>query len=725
MVERTDLVARLESCGDASVLSISAPAGYGKSTAIAQLAAAQTRPCVWLDLEDLDNDPVYFLRRFLGALSEVEPIHGPMGEFLRGRSPMLTTVMVPHLRRELARRDVATLVVLDDLHLVRAPATIECVQAIVANVDPGSQVVVSSRGAPDLAFGRMRLDRDVVEFGPEDLKMTLAEAGELLRAVDAEVTEEQVRQILTRSEGWPAGLGLAALTLTTRGGRDRAVESFAGDHRFVAEYVREELLRELPDELAEFSLHSSVLTRMSGPRCDAVLQRGGSGALLDDLARSRNLFVVPLDDTRTWYRFHHLFRDVLLAELTRTSPELAAQLQARASIVCAEEGDVDGAIRHALAADDVDRAASLVLAHVLAFASRGLNATVGLWLELFSDIHIKSSACLALAKAWYLVGAADADVLVIEHWIAVAESQQESGPLADGSPSVEVAGALLRALTGLGGVNQVRADADRVRSVCDRSSPWWGTATFLAGVARSLAGDTGDGRRLLNEALASQAVVAPVRATCLAQLAVIEASEGNWSAVTLLSRRALDVVEANDLHEYGPIALVYAIEGLAAAKRNEAAVALGCVRHGHRLIRSLTHTAPRTHLLVHMTLAAAQLRLGDPVAAEVLITEAERRRAEEPDATLLLAWLDELHRRCVAASRVVGAREQLGPSSLSMAELRVLEYLPTHYSYAEIAAQLYVSRNTVKTQAISIFRKLGVSSRTDAVARAADNGLLV
>ena len=328
-------------------------------------------------------------------------------------------------------------------------------------------------------------------------------ASALLRGAKLEVTPSEASLLVELTEGWPAGLYLSTLALRQRSPHDAL--SFGGDDRLLAEYFLEEVLRTVPDEQAAFLMHCSVLDRLSGAVCDAVLQREGSAVLLDELERS-NLFVIALDRTRTSYRFHHLFRDLLRAELRRREPELETTLHRRASEWCEQHGDYDGAVAHARAAGDVDRVEALIWSVLPIYVSTNGTPTVLRWLESFDVHETAARAPLALAAAW--AAFTSENTADVERWATILDRHRRDGILPDGTP-VLAAIALLQAMVAKHGLHQVREDAAVAYELHPQGSVWRPLACLLGGTAARLLGDVEAARSMLDGRQESRTAPAP------------------------------------------------------------------------------------------------------------------------------------------------------------------------------------------------------------------------
>ena len=380
-----------------------------------------------------------------------------MFEALSGPGGSTWSTRLPRLGQALSGLGRPLVLVLDDLHAVASPACLDVLAALMDYVPAGSQIAVASREAPPLPVGRWRAQARVQEFGVADLRLDEREAGLLLEAAGVELDESALSDLTERTEGWPAGLYLAALSFRAGARNVAGAEGFAGEDRYVAEYFRVELLSRLPAAEAEFLMRTSVLDRMSGPLCDAVLQTTRSADTLETLART-NGFVVPLDRRGEWYRYHHLFGELLRDELERSRPDLVRALNRRAMEWCIANELPEAAVVYGHRAGELDTVAGLVDALALPLYSDGRMATVEEWLAWFGDDELVRYPALAVFGAWFraLTGRpADA-----ERWLALADGATSAIPLSDGSTTIEPRVAALRAHMMPDGVERALADAD-------------------------------------------------------------------------------------------------------------------------------------------------------------------------------------------------------------------------------------------------------------------------
>ncbi len=397
LVERVGLLHRLVG-SEASVVVVSAPAGYGKSVLLAQYAAVVDRPFAWLSLDATDADPVVLALELATAIDRVAPVDARVFASLGSPAPAIERMVLPGLVNSLHAAGNVALAV-DDLHLVDSPGSVAIFSFLCEHIPPGTQLLVATRDTSALPLGTLRVSGRLLELGWRDLMLSRTEVEGLMRATGAPLEGHDLDSLLERTEGWPAAVYLAALALRDTGEGLGSGVGVAGDDRDLVDYLSGELLNRLPPERLSFLLQTSVLDRISAPLCDAVLGRQDSAREIAALEHS-NLFVQPLDRRREWYRYHHLFRDVLRAELVRWDARSVPSLHRRASRWHEREGTPEEAVQHALAAREMHRAAELVVDSGRGLVIVGRLATVRRWLEAFSEADFADSAPLALTAAW-------------------------------------------------------------------------------------------------------------------------------------------------------------------------------------------------------------------------------------------------------------------------------------------------------------------------------------
>jgi LuxR family transcriptional regulator, maltose regulon positive regulatory protein len=716
IVARTGLVDRLLASDGVPVVGVVAPVGYGKTTLLAQWAQRTGRRVGWVSVDQRDNDPAVLLTYIAVALDRVEPLD-PM--VVRGLAAPGASILgaVARLAAAMAAITQPVALVLDHLELLENQACLDVVAELAAQLPAGAQLLVASRTAPPLPVALLRAQGRVLELGVEDLAMDDQEARALLEGAGVGLDDAAVNELLARTEGWPVGLYLAALAHKAGGPRAHAWAGFTGDDRFMADYLRSEVLGKLPPELLSFLTRTAVLDRMSGPLCDAVLETTGSSAVLAGLEGS-NLLLVPLDRQRRWYRYHHLFQELLTAELGRREPGLVPGLHARAASWCEANGLPETAIDHAQAAGDPDRVARLVWELAMPAYGAGRVDTTRRWLGWFEDQGLLGRyRSVAVLGAWLqaLVG----EPVAAERWADVAEQGPVAGTLPDGSTTQSYL-SLLRALLCRHGVDRMRADTQAALAELSPGSQWRPTAQLLEGIGSLLAGETDRADLLLTQAVevATGAGALPVAAIALAERSLVAMGQQDWIKATILAEQASGVVRAGELDGYVASALVYAVAARVAVHQGEVPQAQEQLAGATRLRPLLTYALPYFAVQTLLELGRVCLAVEDAAGARVVLRQAHDVLRRRPDLGILPTQVDELRSKLdTSRGRAVGV------SSLTTAELRVLPLLATHLSFREIGERLHLSPHTIKTQAMSVYRKLGVSSRSQAVQRAQQLGL--
>ena len=712
LVERTGLVGRLSRARSGRVVSVVAPPGYGKTTILAQWAARDRRPFAWVSLDHRDNDPVLFLTYVAEALN-AEPA---VLKGLAGPGDSLWAHGLPRLVSGLSARTEPLVLVLDDVHELENNDCLDALDTLILNMPPGSQLVLSGRADARLGLAKLRADGELLELGPAALALNDAEAHALLTAAGLDLTEDQAEVLNERAEGWAAGLYLAALAL---GGGSSSVASFGGDDRFVTDYLRAEELEHAEPVQLDFMLRTSVLEHLSAPLCDAILERHDSADVLEQLERD-NLFVVALDHQRSWFRYHHLFREMLQAELSRRQPELVAALNRRAAAWCTANGRPEVAIEYAAAAGDTDELARLVGAHAFPYYRSGRVTTVERWLALFDDPELlERYPSVAVFGVW--IHALRGRPEPSERWALALEGARSEDPMPDGSP-LEAWAAAVRALLCRDGVEQMQADAELALSQLPVTSPWHAVAMVMRGMAVRLSGDSERAQSLLADAAEAAAAGGSI-----------------WGGVVARSERSLLALERGDLAEaeaelelaaafvddapsteYVVTAMLLAARARLAVAKGQGARARSTLVQAQRTRPMMTYALSWFAVHARLELAKAHLAVSDTRGAWTLSREADDILRRRPALGTLVFEAQELR------GKVAGVTDQASgwASTLTAAELRLLPLLTTHLSFREIAERLFVSRNTVKTQAISVYRKLDASSRSEAIERAIALGLV-
>ena len=696
------------------MITVVAPPGYGKTTLLAQWAERLGRRVAWVSCERADNDPVALWTAVITALGRIAPV-SPAASHLLATSGGAVDV-VPSLVSTLGTISEPVVLVLDQVEAVTSKECRTSIAEFALRVPKGWRLALASRDHIPIPEARLRVHGQLVEIGVDDLAMTRAEALELLSGAGLELSDSMTDELVLQTEGWPAGLYIAALALST--GNPAVGLTFTGDDRLMGDYLRSELLTRVSRSQASFLLRTSILDRMCGPLCDAVVGRAGSARLLEQL-QSRNLLVIPLDRRGDWYRYHHLLRELLQAELQKGDPGLVTELHSRAAAWYEANGLPEVAVEHAQAAGDAERVSRLVLDLMQPVWASGRVDTVRRWMEWLGD-RPSVDHFAAIAAHGALIFALLGRPSEAERWAAIAERLPATGTLPDSST---VAGTLayLRANLCRSGIGATRRDAQEAWDGLSPTSPYRATLVFEEGIADLLEGNPERADAVFAHAydLATDFGALPLAALVLAERFLIAADvQDNWPAADPLSQRAVEIVDAGHYNGYWTSALVFAAAARAAAHRGQMHVARGYVKRAARLRPLLTYALPVVSVQALLELTRAYLAVVDPAGASAALEQAQSILQQRPDLGTLPAAADRLQARL---RQIAGAA--LGASALTAAELRLVPLLPTHLSFPEIGDRLFVSRHTVKTQANSLYRKLGVSSRTEAVNRIEELGL--
>ena len=687
---------------------VAGPAGFGKSTLLAawREAEAPRRPVAWVTLDESDADDVVLWSHVIEALCRACPaLDQPSLSALAMTAPV-REVVLPRLVNALSEVGDVVLV-LDDFHRL---ADAEGVAWFAAHLPPRVQLVLATRTDPWLPLGVLRGHGQLLELRADDLRFTDDEAAEFLNGrLGLGLSRADVDLLVARTEGWPAGIYLAALSLSGTDDRHGFVAAFDGTSAHVVDFLATEVLAAHPPELQAFMLRTSVLERLCAPLCDAVLGEQGSEAALESLARS-NLFLLPLDDRRRWYRFHHLFAQLLRGELERREPALVPELHRRAFAWHSASGTTDEAIRHAVAAGAYPAAGALIAEAWVHYANAGRTASVLDWLARLPAAVVDADSRLLLVAAWVSALRGREDAMRAAAAKVRALGGLDDGPLPDGFASLESSLSVLSATFGWGDVSAILAHGTRSAELEGPLSPWRPVITWALGWAHLCSGDLEAADRWLEEttriappadqwivgvaAVADRSLIAGRRGRREDQLRLAE------EAVALAGERGLlDAIEDGEVHT---------AHGAALAAVGRTADALVALERGVFLRRLWGQPLDLADGLIELA--------GGLVAAG----ERDRAAAAFAEAEVVLAGCRDpgaLPVRLAATRRAAGL--EAGAASLSERELAVLRLLASGRTERQIGEELFVSFNTVHTHVKSVYRKLGVSSRADAVARAA------
>ena len=718
-IDRTSLIEGLASVDPRPIVSVVAPPGYGKTTLLSQWAESSGVPFPWVSVDERDNEPKGLLRYIAEALDAVEPIPERVFDSLASPRSSVPGTVVPRLASAFSSMTSPVVLVLDDVHLLQNLECRAAVSVLADHVPVGSRLALAGRTQPPLRMARLRAEGRVLDVGPDDLILTREEAASLLRNADVVLGEDDVAELHRRTEGWPVGLYLAALYLKEGGRLGSAAFSFGGEDRLVSEYVESEFLSRISRRQRAFLTRTAALDRMCGPLCDAVLEGSGSIKILASLERS-NLLLVPLDRHGEWYRYHHLFRDMLLNELHRSEPDLIPVLQRRASDWCQEHGLPEASLEYAMAAGDVDTVARHFMSLGVPTYRQGRIGTVERWIRWLQE-HGGVDGYPMVAVLASMLSALTGQTVAAERWADVVDRWHDDATRPD-DPTAEAWAALLRSLLCRHGVERMHADADQgIRRFADIGfvTP---TPVLMQGVARVLSGDLDGGDESLEDAVhvSEEAGAAEDLAVALCERALVAMARDEWSQVEAFAERARIILQRDGFEESFATPFVCAVHARAALHRGDLAAARQELVGAQRLRTELTYMFPHWAVQARLQLAHVHVALADVGGARTLMRETDEILRRRPDLGSLGADAEALRAELSKERGSVAP----GASTLTAAELRLLPILSTHLSFAEIAAQLFLSPSTIKTQAISIYRKLDVSSRSQAIARAREVGLL-
>jgi LuxR family maltose regulon positive regulatory protein len=538
----------------------------------------------------------------------------------------------------------------------------------------------------------------------DDLAFSAKEAQLLLGRRGAPTTLEQAVDLVQRCEGWPAALQLEGSSEATDDSED-----------LIVEFVRSEYLTQLRPESLQFLERTSVLERVSGELCDAMLQRGGSRKELARIERA-NLFLIHLDGEEGWFRYHRLFRQILLRRLQDREPESIPVLHRRAAAWYDSKGELESALHHARAGGDADHAAAIIFRIALPVYYDGRAAEVQSWLAWFDDPRVLDRHPLVAVIGGF-IHLLRGSRLEAEGWLRIAERKLAGRSRPRRSWLVAV-----RAAIGAGGPDQMAEDARAALADLPDDSQLRAAALLALGTGQLLRGESDEADASFRSASdeAERLGVTDVPIVAAAQRSLIAAARGDHAAADSTVKEALERVERSHLG-------AYATTSLALAAGARAALRQGRWEEARALLRDVRELAARGPTLLPwlaaQTLieeARAYLALRDLKAVSARLAEIDELLAGDPKLAALADDTAALRREVAALPR----RTKSVTAGLTAAELRLLPFLATHLSFREIGETLYVSRNTVKTEAISVYRKLGVSSRSDAVGRAVELGLI-
>ena len=720
------MLERLREASDCRLTLLSAPAGYGKTTLLAQWRRAEEAevPFAWVSLDEQDNDPVRLWRHTVEALREVltEEDFGKdaLMAMSAGRQE-LAEVALPKIINGLAEFLDPVVLVLDDYQFVNEPKCHESMVFFIEYLPDNVRLVLSSRTEPQLPVGRLRARGQMSEIRTEQLAFSEEEAASLLNGkFGLDIRPDDLLLLLERTEGWPAAIYLAALSLQTREDKHAFIDSYGGSSRYIVDLLGDEVLANLREDDREFLLRTSILRSFTGPLCDAVMETKGSGKLLRDTRPLEPVRDTPGRRGRMVSLPSPLRRAAALRAQEQPTRVGAQVLHGRASIWCEREGIFEAATRHAIAAADYERAGILIARDWNAYAFAGQTATLEHWLEALPEELVNGDPALLLVRAWIL--AIHGQLKESEGVLELVENFPGEGLLPDGITSVESGVATIRAVFGLGGVHDIVEMARRAAELkSGRSSPQAALVRFGLGAGLYLSGDTPGARKPLEEALELAQIGQPLlRMTVLSFLSFVAADEGDLDEARTLALEANALMDKFGLWGVPQSTVALIALGHVLLEDGELDEARLKLESGLSARRRLPGLSPWPTLLGLVALARVQLALGDRAGAGAAVAEARAILEHIADAGMIPGLIESLERKLRAGKPRGGQLDE----ELTERELDVLGHLDSELSTREIGYVLYVSTSTVRSHVKSIYRKLGVSSREKALEQARTRGLI-
>jgi LuxR family transcriptional regulator, maltose regulon positive regulatory protein len=722
MVPRPHLVDLCNRGRTARLSLVCAPTGWGKTSLLAEWATATGDRFAWVSLDRSDDEPLRFWRCVVAALAALEPALASTA-LRRLRAPVVSIVdeVLPVLVNELADLARPLVLVLDDYHVIVDPAVHDQLDYLLSRLPPTVHLVIAAHVDPPLRLGRLRARGELAELRPEQLRFSGDEAMKLLNQVhDLDLELDEVETIQRQTEGWVGGLNLAALSLKRDEGRVRVLEALAAEHRFLVDYLWNEVVLSQPSSVRQFLMHTAILERLTGDLCAAVTDGAGGAATLRELERA-NLFVVPLDRGHVWFRYHHLFRGLLLGQLERFAADLIPELHRRASAWYGDHDFMVEAIEHAIAAGDVHYAADELERNWEKFYSAGETLTVLSWIDRLPGEAIAAHPTLALLRAALSRPLGQIDQ--IEPWLQRAEQVSPDAPAPGLASTVAGGAALFRSLDRLA-VGDVAGAVDSARRGYElepaNGSREYLTAAYFFGAALFYQ-DPDQAQPLLEEFLdaAAEGERDPRHRYAMALLAETYGVRGELETAERLAQDALKLTRRLGVEEHPPTNQVHIALGMVPFARGELDVAEERFERAVTLARRAGDRTEVAHTLIW--LARVHARQNDAGGGRDAF-DAARELLPEIGGSSMRSLVSSLELELATTSSP--AIRGLEGDALSEAELRILRLMPGDLTYREIAGELHLSVNTVRSHALRLRRKLGVSSRSGVVIRARERRLL-
>jgi LuxR family transcriptional regulator, maltose regulon positive regulatory protein len=724
---RVELVGALIVGAHSRVTLVAAAPGSGKTSLLSEWHAdpRELRPFAWISLDSADNDPVRFWDGVFAALQTTAPGIGDSAQAaLHSPGTTVTDHVLPLLINDLAGLAEPAVLVLDDYHLIENGEIHGAIELLIERLPLAAHLVISTRFDPPLPLSRLRARGQLTEIRGADLRFNVTEAGAFLNdVVGLDLEADEITRLHERTEGWAAGLQLAGLSLRGREDHRQFIDSFAGDDQQIVDYLGFEVLDREPSDLREFMIQSSVLERLSGPLCAAVTCIPDSERLLRTLERE-NAFVVALDSKREWYRYHHLFAELLRHELERTRPGLVLDLHRRASEWYREADAIPEAIGHATAAGDFGDAIELIATHWYEFLQAGRQETVANWIDKLPPETVIHDPNLCLTKAWLGVNSGRLDE--VDRWVDAAGYAAAEASDPGELPPLESGVASLRAIHRyMSGNVSAAVAAGRHALELERggdASPWRPVGCPVFGLSLHWHGEHDRASRTLIEAVriarANGNHLAAMHAS--GGLAAIALERGDAASAHACATDAIALAEEHELSEHWASSLSLAVRGQLLDETDDLEAAEQLLVRAAELAQRGVASIEIAYTL--LALAGIRHRLSRHDEARRIYEEARQAVAKCEDPGVLNERLARAERRTRSALPPRPGRAS--SQALSEAELSVMRLLRSELSQREIAGELHLSFNTIKTHTRSIYRKLGVAERAEAISRARELSLI-
>lgn len=714
-VPRGELVQRVGALGDVPNLAILAPAGYGKTTLMSQLEQAEGRRTAWLTLDESDSDPATLLMSLANSLAAAAMVdQSALESFSTRRSGTVLTHGINALWNSLDSEDSGVLF-LDQIDHIGTQSARDIIGSIMTRRPENMQLVIASRSGDGLPLPLLRSREAIAELTTEDLAMTSDEAAAVFQSVGIDAGVD-LDEVMRQTEGWPVAVYLTALAIET-GSFDPGGFEVRGDDVLFADYLKQELLASASEQTRSFLMRTSILEKLSGPLCDHVVGGEDSAEILTRLEKA-NLLVVPMDRTRVWYRYHSLLRDLLRSELERDHPGEVRSLHQSAADWLAGNGFPEQAVEHAMAAGDTSRFTDLVMSSARrVYASGRVETLAGWWSWMEGSGAVADLPELAALAGFFC--ALDGDAAGSELMAGYAFTDKNGEPIPD--DDLGPLALLFRSLQAARGVDQALADSRAARAAFGEQSEWLHACLAAEAQATRATEDLQAAEPIRLEALLrSEALDArPSISHALAQRALAAIDRDDWEAAEEYVSRSLELIRQGGLEGYVTSAMAFILAARIEARRGDFDTARSQLAAAAALRPLLSVAAPLATLPMLHEMARAFVEVADVAGARRVMREAADIIAMRPRLGRLITDHEDL--RQTISDLPAGT---VGPSSLTRAELRVLPLLVTHLSFPEIGDRLHVSRHTVKAHAMSVYRKLNVSSRSEAVAKAREIGLI-